>query len=104
MTFTVTPSKITTEVVSVPFDFSSQLTNGETITSQAVTVSVFQGEDANPSALLSGSASVSGTVVSQLITGGVAGVVYLLDCGISTSLSQELIMQTYLAVTTSNPF
>lgn len=104
MTFTVTPSKITTEVVSVPFDFASQLADGETITSQEVTVTVFQGEDANPSAILSGAASVSGTVVSQLITGGTAGVVYLLSCGIATSLSQNLIMQTYLAVTSVNPF
>lgn len=78
------------EVKSVTFDFTSDLAVGETISTKSVAASVYAGVDASPSSLVSGAASSSGAVVSQLITGGVAGVIYELACTITTSAGQTL--------------
>lgn len=104
MSMVVTQSKLVGETVSVQFDFTSLLAPGETISGDAVTASVFAGLDNTPSAILSGSPTVSGATISQKITAGTAGVVYLLNASATTSAGQVLILQTYLAVTDTNPF
>lgn len=71
------PAKIAGETYTVEVDFATVL-NGATISSGAVTAAVYTGTDASPSAIISGSATVSGTKIQQKITGGVAGVVYRL--------------------------
>jgi hypothetical protein len=81
-----------------PFNFISQLAQGETISTATVTASVYTGVDANPSAVISGSASISGTVVSQKLTGGVIGVIYEILCAAVTSLGQTIQLAGYLAV------
>lgn len=80
------------------FDFSSQLGVGVTISTQAVTAAVYSGTDASPSSIISGSATASGAVVTQAITGGTTGVVYVLTCQITTSDSQTLQLVAYLPV------
>lgn len=102
--FTVFPSKITSSTISLQFDFLSQLASGETISGATVTAVVWSGTDANPSAIISGAASVSGSIVSQTVTAGTAGVIYLLTCSVTTSLSVTKIIQAYLAVIDSNPY
>ncbi len=92
------PAKYQGETKNVPFDFTSDLAVGETITSQVVTASVYSGTDAGPSALIQGSASVSGAVVTQAITGGVVGVMYTLLCTITTSAVQTLQKSASLTV------
>ena len=82
---TIIPSKRPEEKFPVQFQFADQLQFGETISGQVCTCVVFQGEDANPSAVLFGSPTLSGTVVSQVVQGGVAGVVYVLTCAASGS-------------------
>lgn len=78
--------KSPSSTVRVAFDFLSDLGVAETLAStHSVTVSVYSGTDANPSALLSGSTSKSGTVVSQSITGGTAGNIYTLVCSCTTN-------------------
>lgn len=85
--------------LSPPFDFISALAVGETIVTQVVTCVVYSGIDANPSALISGQATVqNGTQVQQLITGGIDGVIYDLKCLITTSLGQTLELTGLLAV------
>lgn len=96
-TFDIKPP---TDTRTVYFNFTSNLAVGETISTQVVTASVFSGTDANPSAIISGSASASGAEVSQKITGGVTGVVYTLLCTITTSAGQTLTIAAYLAVMT----
>ena len=80
------------------FDFASLLANGETLTGAVTTCVVYSGTDPNPAALIDGAASYSGSVVSQLITGGLAGVVYNLTCRATTSFSQILELVGRLAV------
>lgn len=87
------------ETIKVVFDFISSLAVGETLSTAAVTAAVYSGTDATPSAIVSGSAAISGTQVTQAITGGVSGVVYLLTCTVTTSASQTLAKDGYMVVT-----
>jgi len=87
---------------SSPFDFISCLQEGETISTVSVSATVYSGLDSNPSAILSGLPTlVNGTQVRQLITGGVNGVTYELDCTVTTSLGQTLIQSGLLSVYTN---
>lgn len=98
MSMTLLPAKTSTTTQKVVFDFISQLAVGETISSQAVVATVWSGVDANPSAVVSGAATASGTKVTQTVAGGVAGTIYKLVCTIGTNASQSLQIIAYLAV------
>lgn len=80
------------------FSFAESLAAGETVSSATVTATVYSGTDASPSSIISGSATCSGSTATQTITGGVAGVVYLLVCVATSSASQAMVRQGYLAV------
>lgn len=68
------------------FDFAADLATGETLSgTPTFTVVVADGVDANPSAMLSGAASVSGTQARQRLIGGVAGAVYDVKAVVATS-------------------
>lgn len=90
--------KLLGETVTETFDFTSRLASGETISTAVVTSSVYSGTDASPSSMISGANTISGTKVTQKITGGTLGVVYKLLCTITTSLSQTLQLSGFLAV------
>lgn len=93
----VFPTKGTGESPDVVFDFTSWLAAGETLLTAVCTATVYSGTDASPSSLISGSASISGAKVTQLITGGVEGVVYDLLCTVTTSLGQTLQLAGFIA-------
>ena len=102
MTFRVElDAKRQTETVLVAFDFTSFLNLGETVSTQVTTSSVWSGTDSSPAAMISGASSNASGVISQLITGGLAGVLYLLSCTITTSLGQTLVGSAYMAVKAS---
>lgn len=90
--------KLAGETVKEVFDFLSVLAIGETISTQVVTAATYSGTDASPSAIVSGSATASGSKVTQAITAGVLGVTYLLTCTITTSASQTLQLTAFLSV------
>jgi len=90
--------KLLGETQVLSFDFTSELAIGETINSQTVVATTYSGTDASPSSIISGSASSSGAVVSQKVTGGVLGVMYELLCTITTSLGQTQQQSGFLAV------
>lgn len=92
------PSKYVGETVKQTFDFAGLLASGETISTQTVTALTYSGTDASPSSIISGSASASGTIVTQALTAGTAGVIYELTCQITTSASQTLQLTGYLAI------
>ena len=92
------PSKYASETILAAFDFTSNLAIGETISTQVCTCAVWSGTDASPSSVISGSATASGTVVSQKLTGGVLGVMYNVTCTITTSAGQTLALQGLLAI------
>lgn len=80
--------KRTGETITLSFDFRKLLGSGETINSALWTCELVEGTDPSPSSMVSGNASISGTKVSQLITGGVDGNMYRMICTINTSTSQ----------------
>ena len=99
MTRVELPPKLIGETRTYQVDFASLLAAGETISSVATTVaSVYSGTDASPSAILSGSASNSGSVVSQKITAGTLGVIYQILLQVTTSTSQILQIVGLIAV------
>ncbi len=79
-------------------DFSSELAEGETLSSCLCTASTYSGTDAAPSNILSGLPAISGDEVQQLIQAGTEGVVYELLFQAVTSLSQILQRSGYLAI------
>lgn len=80
------------------FDFTSILGAGETIISVTIGVNVYTGADSNPSAMISGPATINGSVVLQLFTGGQFGTIYGLRCAVTTSLGQGITLIGYLYV------
>lgn len=90
--------KLAGSTYNATFDFTSQLGASETISTQVCTSTVYSGTDASPASMINGSATASGSVVTQSITAGTAGVVYYIKCVITTSLSQTLNMVGLLAV------
>lgn len=96
------PPKLSGVTDTYPFDFISALSSGETISTAVVTVSVYSGTDPTPSALVSGGAAISGVQVTQKLTGGLPGVLYIVLCTITTSLTRTLQLSAYLAIPTQS--
>lgn len=62
----------------------------ETISSASWTVAVLSGAETIPTLMTSGGSTISGMVVSQMFTGGTAGIWYIVECTIVTSLGQHI--------------
>lgn len=99
----VLPSKYAGETAKYDFDFASLLASGETISTQVCTATVYSGTDASPSSVINGSATASGTVVTQSLTAGTLGVIYEITCTITTSASQTLALTGYLSIVPKLP-
>jgi len=95
--------KFAGEIRNQTFDFISSLAASETISTQVTTCTVYSGVDASPSSVIMGAATASGTIVTQKIGGGVAGVIYELLCKITTSAGQTLELSGYLAIVPDLP-
>lgn len=102
MTDHVTPTldyKDPEETLVVTFDFTKDLDPGETISSPTVTVAIDNGgTDAAYQSVLSGSPTAAVGVVTQVVTLGVDGVDYRLQCKVNTSGSRVLVLAAILPV------
>jgi len=85
------------------FNFLSLLQISETISTAVFTSSVYSGVDPSPSSVISGSATVATPAPTQLVTGGILGVIYEILCTVTTSLGQTLELCGYLAIITDVP-
>lgn len=86
------------EVIPLAFDFSKLAAS---IVSPVVTITRHDGAaDATPSAMLSGSPTISGTTVVQKIIGGVSGCTYALRCRVDTPEGYRWAEVVYLPVLT----
>lgn len=94
----ILPAKKLGETVFLAIDFISKLGAGETIVSAVCTCTVYTGNDPSPSAVISGASLISGTIVSQLVTGGVLGTIYEILAKATTSLGQTIELPGFLAV------
>jgi hypothetical protein len=99
----VLPTKIFSEtVIYRQFDFISLLYVGETITSATASAFLYSGSDPSPGSIISGSATVSGTVVSQMLTGGRPGTIYIVTVAAQTNIGETIELSGYLAVTANS--
>ena len=98
MARTIFGGKLSGETLNEVFNFAARLAVGETLSTASVAATVYSGTDASPSAIVSGSATISGANVTQAIVAGTLGVTYKLLCTVTTSLSQTLIQAAYLIV------
>lgn len=98
MSLTTFEPKLNAETVTETFDFSSRLAVSETLSTASVAATVYSGTDASPSAVISGSATISGTQVTQKVTGGIEGNVYILACTVTTSAGQTLVISGFLPI------
>lgn len=91
------------EIRSQVFDFSSQCSVGETLSSASTAATVYSGTDPIPIVILQGPAAISGQKVTQAFGGsGLSGVVYLITVTAVTSLSQTLKLIAYLPFIPAN--
>lgn len=94
----ILPSKLVAETLAQYFNFASYIEVGETISSAVTTATVYRGADLTPSGIISGAASISGTVVTQKFVAGVAGTIYVITCTATLSNGEIIALYGYLAV------
>lgn len=95
---TTFPKKDPGEKFYISFDYTNELDAGETIASAVVSMEVTNGVDASPSALLSGSPTIQGGAVMQIVQGGKADCTYAPKCMATTSASRILARAAHLPV------
>ena len=101
--FVTLPSKDYQTIIPWVVDCSSQLYDGETVTSAEVSCIVFAGVDSLPGDMITTDAEISGNIVTQYVEGGEEGVTYLLALDIGTSLANILKIYAYLSVLDETP-
>lgn len=93
------PAKAVGETQPYVVNFSDRLQFGESINGAAVAISVFSGTDPTPNSLLSGVATYdSSGNVTQVLTGGVIGVVYNVVYTVTGTNSHNYVKVGQLAV------
>jgi len=75
----------------VTFDFTRAAQSGETVSSAVVTAEVYHGEDEDPASILLGSPTPTAATALQSVSGGLAGVTYLLRCVATMSSGRVLV-------------
>jgi hypothetical protein len=90
-------SKTPGEVIPIVFKFENIVSSISAVSS--VSVTLVSGTDGSPSSIISGTATFSGTSVTQAIQNGVDGCIYLIVCNI-TSGSNIYSLACYLPVVT----
>lgn len=95
------PQKNPADTLPLVFDFSSYLPTSVTVSSAVTSATVYSGTDASPTALISGSPTVSSPTVTQNTIGGVEGVTYIVSCSATLSNAAIITLQGYLSVLSS---
>jgi hypothetical protein len=98
VTLYTSDSKTVDETKSYIGDFRDVLVSGETLTSYTVTVTVFSGDDLNPSNLLYQGIDVHPGYIEQRIRLGVPGNIYSIKFEVVTSLGNTYDKVTRFAV------
>lgn len=84
--------KRATEKEVFTVDFAPLLAPGDAVLSAVWSISPVDGQDATASSMIQGDASRDGSMVSQLIVGGVPGVMYAPICTAQTVLGETLVL------------
>lgn len=92
------PIKSAGETLRLTFPFESFLGQGESLVGASCAAEVWSGSDPSPDDIVDGSATIVATSITQLISGGVEGTIYLVTCTATTDDSQVIQLATYLPV------
>lgn len=100
MSRVVLPSKLANEIKRYKLDFIGELSVGETIATAVAIFSVYSGGVEVPPVVPGPSATctINGSIVSVLISGGTAGMLYFMVLRITTSAGQTLDKEGFLSV------
>lgn len=98
MSTQILDQKLVAEELTIEFDMLSRLKIGETISTASVACELYSGTDPTPTMMISGLASISGSIVRQKVVGGLPGNIYLLTCSVRTSTNDLVLNQGKLAV------
>jgi hypothetical protein len=80
------------------FNFAPRLAVGETILTAAFSIAAVEGTDEGAGDMLSGAAIIDGSIVKQLVGGGLDGGRYRLAAEVTTSGGQTLVESALLRV------
>lgn len=97
MTIRQYATKVPAEVDRFAVDFAANL-NGATISTASVQIGVSRGTDASVGTMPQGAPTISGSQISQLISAGVSGNVYLLRFQANLSDGRILVEWGYITV------
>lgn len=86
------------ETVFLAFDFSALMTTGLTLSTPVCTAVTRSGTDAAPSAVLSGSPTITGSKLVQRVTGGVALATYAIKAQVDASDGSRFVLVGLLPV------
>lgn len=92
------PTKAIGETQVYTVNFSDRLLFGENINGAATSAFVFAGNDPTPTNILSGSPTFTANTMSQVITAGVAGVIYTVVFLVTGTSSHNYIKVAQLSV------
>lgn len=84
--------KRTAEKEVFTVDFAPLLPDGVTLMSAAWSISPVAGSDPNAASMIVGAASIAGSLVSQMIGGGLPGMRYAPICTAQDSRGQTLVL------------
>lgn len=98
MSTQVFETKLIHESIDVSIDMLSRLQGSEVFSTVASAISVEIGDDPLPAIMLSGDPTLSGTIVTQKVTGGISGVIYKLALSARTDANNIYINEVKLAV------
>jgi hypothetical protein len=91
-------SKKVSETKPVTVDFLSRIPVSDGIRAASCSCSVYTGLDPAAASMVSGPAAISGTKVTQLLSAGVAGVLYQLKVQVTTYSFNTIIISGYFIV------
>lgn len=88
------------ETATFTYDFKDKIPEGVTITAVVCNVIVYMGYGSvsDPSSMIVGTATLNGTVASQMVTGGDDGVTYVLQFSATCSDGEIILGQALLPV------
>lgn len=89
------------EELSVVFNFYHLMLFGEVIEGAAVVITVHSGEDADPSTMLVGDSTFTDREVTQMVQGGLVGVVYRISMSARTDNGCVYVVEGLLAINDS---
>lgn len=94
----VADQKLVGEDITLVVDFNSRLVIGEVALTCSANITLYSGTSHDMTSMLVGAATISNNIVSQVISGGLAGNIYTVWVSVRTTETNVLVNEVRLAV------